>query len=64
VNVEPLACLNCGAVWHSAPAARAAAANGGCLVCGGKLVPVSERERRQGPERGASGDSEAGATDD
>lgn len=38
----PLRCVECGAVWQSAPAARVAAAHGGCLTCGGELVPVTE----------------------
>jgi predicted nucleic acid-binding Zn-ribbon protein len=39
-----LKCLDCGAVWQSAPAAQVAAARGGCLRCGGELVAVSEAE--------------------
>ena len=44
----PLRCVECGAVWQSAPAARVAAAHGGCLTCGGKLVP----EPDEAPPRG------------
>lgn len=37
-----LRCLQCGAVWQSAPAAQVAAARGGCLRCGGELVDDSQ----------------------
>ena len=37
-----LRCLECGAVWQSVPAARVAAARGGCLRCGGDLVALTD----------------------
>jgi hypothetical protein len=40
----PLRCVECGAVWQSAPAVQVAAARGGCLTCGGELVPVGQAE--------------------
>jgi hypothetical protein len=52
VSVEPIECVDCGAVWHSAPAAHASAVSGGCLVCGGKLVPASEAPRAEDPRPG------------
>jgi predicted nucleic acid-binding Zn-ribbon protein len=41
---RPLRCVQCGAVWRSAPAAQVAAARGGCLRCGGELVELAEAE--------------------
>jgi hypothetical protein len=41
---EAMRCLDCGATWYSTPATRASAATGGCLRCGGRLVPVGEAE--------------------
>ena len=35
---EKLTCLDCGAVWESAPAVVVSAQAGGCLACGGRLV--------------------------
>jgi predicted nucleic acid-binding Zn-ribbon protein len=39
-----LRCLECGAVWQSVPAARVAAARGGCLRCGGELVALTDSD--------------------
>jgi predicted nucleic acid-binding Zn-ribbon protein len=50
----PLRCVDCGTVWQSAPAARVAAAHGGCLTCGGELVPVRD------DDAGGGEDEEAG----
>jgi hypothetical protein len=55
---EAMRCLDCGATWYSTPATRASAANGGCLRCGGRLVPVGEAESM--PE---SPDLESGPVD-
>jgi hypothetical protein len=52
MSVESLVCLDCGAVWQSAAAARASALNGGCLVCGGKLAPASQADRGVDPKAG------------
>jgi hypothetical protein len=41
-GASALECVECGAVWQSAPAAQASAMHGGCLRCGGRLVSVSE----------------------
>jgi predicted nucleic acid-binding Zn-ribbon protein len=49
----PLRCTDCGAVWQSAPAAQVAAARGGCLRCGGRLVP--DDEARAGDRDGRPG---------
>jgi predicted nucleic acid-binding Zn-ribbon protein len=40
-----LRCLQCGAVWQSVPAARVAAARGGCLRCGGELVALADSDQ-------------------
>ena len=50
----PLRCLQCGAVWRSAPAAQVAAARGGCLRCGGELVEAAETE----PDEDEPGDGD------
>ncbi|HKP92096.1 MAG TPA: hypothetical protein VJT75_19155 [Thermoleophilaceae bacterium] len=42
MTLGPLRCVECGTVWKSAPAAQVAAAHGGCLTCGGELVPVAD----------------------
>ena len=67
MSVEPVRCVDCGAVWHSAPAAHASAMKGGCLLCGGRLVPASQTERvedpRQQGDAGAQGDPGSGSED-
>jgi hypothetical protein len=45
VTERGLRCLQCDAVWQSVPAARVAAARGGCLRCGGELVPLADSDR-------------------
>ena len=61
MTADSLTCLDCGAVWHSAPAAHASARAGGCLVCGGRLLPASEAERLEEQGSGDRDDGDAGA---
>jgi hypothetical protein len=56
---EAIACLECGAVWYSPPAADVAARAAGCLMCGGALAPV-EGERLEVEGRGGSEDPPTG----
>ena len=44
----PLRCVECGAVWQSVPAARVAAAHGGCLTCGGELELLKKDDGDEG----------------
>ena len=57
---DGLVCLNCGVVWYSAAAEAVAERNGGCLNCGGKLVPRDEGNGAPAADEGA--DEHSGET--